>query len=52
MALHPTDPLDEARAQLRRAIDLLGYDDHVYEVLASPDRVLQVRITIKWTTAL
>ncbi len=47
MALHPTDPLDEARAQLRRAIDLLGYDDHVYEVLASPDRVLQVRITIK-----
>ncbi|WP_062661842.1 Glu/Leu/Phe/Val family dehydrogenase [Aeropyrum camini] len=47
LALHPTDPLDEARAQLRRAIDLLGYDDHVYEVLASPDRVLQVRITIK-----
>ncbi|BAN90344.1 NADP-dependent glutamate dehydrogenase [Aeropyrum camini SY1 = JCM 12091] len=45
--MHPTDPLDEARAQLRRAIDLLGYDDHVYEVLASPDRVLQVRITIK-----
>lgn len=47
MALQPTDPLEEARAQLRRAVDLLGYDDYVYEVLANPDRVLQVRVTIK-----
>ncbi len=47
MEARPSDPLDEARSQLRRAIDLLGLDDSTYEVLASPERVLQVKVTVK-----
>ncbi len=41
------DPLVEARKQLRRAIDLLGYPDYIYEVLAEPERVIQVKIPVK-----
>lgn len=41
------DPLVEARRQLRRAIDLLGYPDYVYEVLAEPERVIQVKIPVR-----
>ncbi len=41
------DPYEEAKKQLRKAIDLLGYSDEIYEILAVPDRVLQVKVPVK-----
>jgi glutamate dehydrogenase (NAD(P)+) len=40
-------PLDDARAQLREAIDLLGYDDSMYELLARPRREVTVSIPLR-----
>jgi len=41
------DPYEEAKKQLRQTIDLLGLGDEVYEMLAVPERLIQVRLTIK-----
>jgi len=40
-------PLVDARAQLREAVDLLGYDDGVYAMLASPRREVTVSIPLR-----
>ncbi|MEB3764946.1 MAG: Glu/Leu/Phe/Val dehydrogenase [Desulfurococcales archaeon] len=41
------DPYEEAKKQLRQAIELLGLGEEVYEILAYPERLLQVRIPVK-----
>ncbi|MEB3779271.1 MAG: Glu/Leu/Phe/Val dehydrogenase [Desulfurococcales archaeon] len=41
------DPLVEARKQLKQSIEILGLGDEIYQVLAVPDRVLQVKIPLK-----
>ncbi|MDV3125798.1 Glu/Leu/Phe/Val dehydrogenase [Mycobacterium sp. 21AC1] len=40
-------PLDDARSQLREAATILGYDDGVYNVLATPRRELTVSIPLR-----
>ena len=40
-------PLDEARAQLADAVTLLGYDQGVYDLLATPRRELTVSIPLR-----
>lgn len=40
-------PLEDACAQLRQAIDLLGYDDAVYDMLAVPRREMTVSIPLR-----
>ena len=40
-------PLDDARAQLREAVILLGYDDTVYDILAAPRREVSVSIPLR-----
>lgn len=40
-------PLDDARSQLREATTILGYDDGVYNVLATPRRELTVSIPLR-----
>jgi glutamate dehydrogenase (NAD(P)+) len=42
-----SSPLDDARAQLRRAVDVLGYDDGIYSMLAVPRRELTVSIPLR-----
>lgn len=48
---HPDRPLpsayDEARAQLRAATDLLGYDDGTYQMLARPRREVSVTVPLR-----
>ncbi len=45
---HPTyDPYEEAKKQLKQTIDLLGYDENLYYILAVPERVVQVKIPVK-----
>lgn len=45
---HPTyDPYEEAKKQLKQTIDLLGYDENLYYILAVPERVMQVKIPVK-----
>ncbi|OFB40339.1 glutamate dehydrogenase [Mycolicibacterium sp. (ex Dasyatis americana)] len=39
-------PFDDARAQLRDAVTILGYDDGMYELLASPRRELTVAVPL------
>jgi len=41
------DPYEEAKKQLRKAVDLLGYGDEVYEILSVPDRVLEVKLPVR-----
>jgi len=41
------DPYEEAKKQLRQAIDLLGLGDEVYEILAVPERLIQVRLPVR-----
>jgi len=41
------DPLVEARKQLRSAVEILGLDEEAYEVLAEPERVVQVKIPVR-----
>jgi glutamate dehydrogenase (NAD(P)+) len=41
------DPYEEAKKQLRQTIDLLGLGDEVYEVLAVPERLIQVRLPVR-----
>ncbi|MGV0743754.1 Glu/Leu/Phe/Val family dehydrogenase [Mycolicibacterium sp. XJ870] len=40
-------PLDDARAQLREATTILGYDDGVYNVLATPRREVTVSVPLR-----
>ncbi|BBX32266.1 glutamate dehydrogenase/leucine dehydrogenase [Mycolicibacterium mageritense DSM 44476 = CIP 104973] len=40
-------PLDDARSQLREATTILGYDDGVYTVLATPRREVTVGIPLR-----
>jgi glutamate dehydrogenase (NAD(P)+) len=40
-------PLDDARAQLREAVDILGYDDSVYAMLAAARREVTVSIPLR-----
>ncbi len=39
--------LDEAERILKRAVELLGYGDDVYEALRTPERVIQVKIPVR-----
>ncbi|MDM7275206.1 MAG: Glu/Leu/Phe/Val dehydrogenase [Thermoprotei archaeon] len=41
------DPYEEAKKQLREAVDLLGYGVEVYEALAVPERVVQVKVPVR-----
>jgi len=41
------DPYEEAKKQLRQTIDLLGLGEEIYEVLAVPERLVQVRLPVK-----
>lgn len=40
-------PFDDARAQLRDAVTILGYDDGMYELLANPRRELTVSVPLR-----
>lgn len=40
-------PLADARRQLREAVELLGYDESVYEMLATPRREITVSIPLR-----
>ena len=40
-------PLDDARAQLREATTILGYDDSLYQMLAAPRREVTVSIPLR-----
>jgi glutamate dehydrogenase (NAD(P)+) len=42
-----TNPLDAARAQLRDAVDLLGYDEGIYAMLATARREITVSIPLR-----
>jgi len=44
------NPLDDARAQLRSAIDRLGYDQSMYDMLAAPRREVTVSIPLRRDT--
>lgn len=41
------NPLDDARAQLREAIDLLGYCESTYDMLAVPRREVTVSVPLR-----
>ncbi len=45
--VHPRDPYEEAKKQLKQTIDLLGLGDDIYLMLAVPERVMQVKIPVK-----
>ncbi|MDQ6526463.1 Glu/Leu/Phe/Val dehydrogenase [Nocardioides sp. LHD-245] len=51
VALHPapgaTGPLNDARTQLREATTLLGYDEGLYSMLATPRREVTVSIPLR-----
>lgn len=49
LAAHPrtAHPLDDARAQLRAAVDTLGYDEGSYALLATPRREMTVGIPLR-----
>jgi glutamate dehydrogenase (NAD(P)+) len=44
---HPLNPLDDARAQLQAAVDRLGYDQSMYDMLATPRREVTVSIPLR-----
>lgn len=41
------DPYEEAKKQLRASIELLGLGEDVYQALAVPERVIQVKIPVR-----
>ncbi|RNL60820.1 Glu/Leu/Phe/Val dehydrogenase [Nocardioides marmoriginsengisoli] len=41
------DPLGDARSRLRQAVEALGYDQHMFEMLASPRREMTVSIPLR-----
>lgn len=47
VSLLTLNPYEMAVKQLKRAIDILGYSDDVFERLKRPDRVLEVAIPVK-----
>jgi len=44
------NPFDDARSQLREAATILGYDDGVYNMLATPRREVTVGIPLRRDT--
>ncbi|MFS0700928.1 Glu/Leu/Phe/Val dehydrogenase [Cellulomonas sp. 179-A 4D5 NHS] len=42
-----TRPLETARAQLAKAVDILGYDDGLHQMLATPRREITVAIPLR-----
>lgn len=46
MSVH-IDPYEEAKKQLRATVELLGLSEDVYEALAVPERVIQVKIPVR-----
>ncbi len=46
MSIH-IDPYEEAKKQLRATIEILGLSEDVYEALAVPERVVQVKIPVR-----
>ncbi|MFZ8792300.1 MAG: Glu/Leu/Phe/Val family dehydrogenase [Acidilobaceae archaeon] len=46
MGIH-IDPYEEAKKQLRATIEILGLSEDVYEALAVPERVVQVKIPVR-----
>ncbi len=44
---HVHDPYEEAKKQLRQTIELLGLSEEIYEILAYPERLIQVRLPVK-----
>ena len=44
---HIHDPYEEAKKQLKATIELLGLGEEIYEILAYPERLIQVRIPVK-----
>lgn len=47
LATVQTGPLDDARAQLREAVELLGVDDGLHQLLARPRRELTVSVPLR-----
>ena len=47
LAPAPTGPLTDARAQLAEAVDLLGIDEGVHRILATPRRELTVSVPLR-----
>src|SRR6478672_3598673 len=43
----PASPLGDARSQLRQATTILGYDNGLYEMLATPRREVTVSIPLR-----
>jgi len=41
------NPLDDARKQLREAVDILGFDDSIYSMLAVPRREVTVSVPLR-----
>ncbi|MDP8002875.1 MAG: Glu/Leu/Phe/Val family dehydrogenase [Caldisphaera sp.] len=41
------DPYEEAKKQLRLAVDILGLSEEEYEMLSTPERIVQVKIPVK-----
>ncbi len=41
------NPYEMALKQLKKAIDVLGYDRNIYEILSKPQRILEVSIPVK-----
>ena len=46
-AARGTGPLGTAQAQLARAVEILGYDDGLHEVLSTPRRELRVAVPLR-----
>ena len=46
MSIH-IDPYEEAKKQLKATVELLGLGDDVYEALAVPERVIQVKVPVR-----
>ncbi|MGY2874373.1 glutamate dehydrogenase (NAD(P)+) [Marmoricola sp. URHA0025 HA25] len=43
----PRGPLDDARSQLRQAVQILGYDESVFSMLSKPRREMTVSIPLR-----
>ncbi len=44
---HRLDPYEEAKAQLRESLDILGYPEEYFEALAVPERVIQLKLLVR-----
>jgi glutamate dehydrogenase/leucine dehydrogenase len=41
------DPYEEAKKQLKEAVEILGLSEEVYEILAVPERLIRVSIPVR-----